>query len=174
MKFIMINGPSCVGKSTTVNRILEEREHFYKLSYDDQKWRFSKYDRDTHFEDVQKVIRALANTVAEMGYDIVCDSALYRKNREALFEIVKGYGYEIVEINLEADYDLIAARFDERVANAIANKSKTISNTSKKRFRELFDIYNTEKNNGALTLRTDQLSPEEIVEKISSHIDATR
>ena len=166
MKFIMINGTSCVGKSTAVNRVLEEHSHFYKLSYDAQKWHFSKYNRNTHFEDVQVIVRAIASAVSEMGYDIICDSALYRKNREALFEIVEKYGYEIIEINLEADYEVLATRFDERVANALVNKSKTISNTSKERFREIYDTYQSEKNSDAIVLRTDELNGEEVAQKI--------
>lgn len=170
MKFIMINGPSCVGKSTLVNRVLEERSHFYKLSYDSQKWNFSKYDRTTHFEDVIEVVRSLASTVSKMGYHILCDSALYRKNRETLFDIVNKNGYEIIEINLEAEYQVLLKRFDERVTNALANKSKTISNTSKDRFKELYDIYEGEKNPNAVVLRTDKLGPEEIASKVFEYI----
>jgi cytidylate kinase len=105
-----------------------------------------------------------------MGYHILCDSALYRKNRETLFDIVNKNGYEIIEINLEAEYQVLLKRFDERVTNALANKSKTISNTSKDRFKELYDIYEGEKNPNAVVLRTDKLGPEEIASKVFEYI----
>ena len=91
---------------------------------------------------------------------------IYYETREALFEIVEKYGYEIIEINLEADYEVLATRFDERVANALVNKSKTISNTSKERFREIYDTYQSEKNSDAIVLRTDELNGEEVAQKI--------
>ena len=89
MKFIMLNGPSCAGKSTIVNRIMSEKDKYYKLSYDAQKWLFSKYDRNVHFEDVRAVQRALAEAVCGLNYNIICDSALYRENREKLLSIQK-------------------------------------------------------------------------------------
>lgn len=166
----MINGPSCTGKSTTVNQVLEKFERYYKLSYDGQKWHFSKYNRNTHFDDVQKVIRALAETVCGMNYNIVCDSALYRKDREFLFDIARKHKYEIIEFNLEASYEIIEQRFEERVANALVNKSKTISNTSKERFKELFEIYETEKNTEAIVLRTDISNAEAIAQQIFDYL----
>lgn len=166
MKFIMINSPSCVGKSTAVNNILAESAHFYKLSYDAQKWLFSKYNPSTHSEDVCKILGVLAGAVSEMGYDIICDGARYKNSREILFDIVKKNGYEIIEINLEADYEVLLKRFEERVITAVANPIKPISNTSVDRFKELFDTYQAERNPNVLTLRTDELSAEEITKSI--------
>jgi predicted kinase len=166
MKFIMLNGPSCAGKSTIVSRIMAEKERYYKLSYDAQKWLFSKYDRNIHFEDVRTVQRGLAETVCGLSYNIICDSALYKENREKLLSIPKKYGYEVIEINLEADYETLAVRFDERVKDALAKNSKTISSTSKERFKELYDIYQSEKNSSAVVLRTDLHNQEEIFKSI--------
>ncbi len=166
MKFIMLNGPSCVGKSTTVNRIMDEKEKYYKLSYDTQKWLFSKYDRNIHFEDVKAVQRALAETVCGLHYNIICDSALHRETREKLLNIARKYEYEVIEINLEADYEILAVRFDERVKDALQKKSKTISNTSKERFKELYDIYQREKNSSATVFWTDQQNEEKVANSI--------
>ena len=103
----MINGCSCAGKSTIVKRIINEKELQCQLSFDSQKWLFSRYDRTVHFEDVRKVARSLAETLCAMEYTIVCDSALYRENRETLLEIPKKYGYDIVEINRESAYPVL-------------------------------------------------------------------
>jgi len=166
MKFVMINGPCCVGKSTVINTIVSEHGHLYKLSYDAQKWLFSKYNPNTHSEDVCKVLGVLAGTVSEMGYDIICDGARFKDSRETLFDIVKKNGYEIIEINLEADFEVLLQRFKERVTNAAVDTSNPISNTSVERFKELFDIYQVEKNPTVVTLRTDKLSPKEITKNI--------
>lgn len=162
----MFNGSSCAGKSTLIQKVLENREHYYKLSYDALKWSFSQYHPNTHFSDVRKLVRAVAESVCEMGYNIVCDSALHQETRDLLFQIPKKHGYEIVEINLDADYEVLAKRFDERVVDALAKQSKTISNTSKERFKELYDIYQTEKNPLAITFRTDLENIEGVTAKV--------
>ena len=156
MKFIMLNGYSCAGKSTVVKRLMAERERLYQLSYDSQKWLFSKYIPATHFDDVRAVMRTIAKGVCEMKYDIICDSALYRDPREKLFDIPRAHGYDIIEINLEANWEVLEKRFDERLASAAAHPERRISNTSKDRFKELYDIYEAEKNPSAITLHTDE------------------
>ena len=140
---------------------MSDREKFYQLSYDSQKWLFSKYDRNIHFQDVRKIIRSLAETVCEMQYNIVCDSALYKDVREKLLEIPRKYGYEIIEINLEADYETLLNRFNERLAEVSTNKTLKVANISEVRFKEIYDIYESEKNPLAISIRTDGRNIEE-------------
>ena len=165
MKFIMINGCSCAGKSTIVKRIISEKERYYQLSSGSQKWLFSKYDRTVHFEDVRKVT-ASCRTLCTMEYTVVCDSALYRENRETLLEILKKYGYDTVEINVEAVYSVLEKRFEARLEEASKNPHSKISNTSKERFKELYDIYQSEKNKEALTFQTDEMTLDETFSEI--------
>jgi predicted kinase len=166
MKFIQLNGPSCVGKSTIVARILEERPRYYKVSYDALKWGFSQYKPEVHFEDVRKLVLALAEGVCEIRYNIICDSGMHRKTRENLFAIARKHNYEVIEINLEADYDVLEKRFNKRLADAEANPGKRMANKSHDRHRELFDIYLSEKDPSALTFRTDKMSVEDVVASI--------
>lgn len=166
MKFIMLNGCSCSGKSTVVKRVMAEKENFYQLSSDPQKWLFSKYDKNNHFDDLRKIMKSLAETVCEMSYNIICDSALHREDREELLGIARKHEYEIIEINLEADYEVLAKRFDERVEKALTTPNAKISNTSKERFKELYDIFNSEKNLSAIVFHTDTQSVDEVVESI--------
>ncbi len=166
MKFVMINGHSCGGKSTVVKNIISEKERYYQLSYDSLKWLFSRYNREIHGEDVRKLVRDVCESVCSQGYNIVCDSAVLRETRKALFAIAKKYGYEIIEINLEADYEVLERRFDERVADALKKPESKVSNQSKERFKKLYEIYEVEKNPNAVTFRTDTLSASEITAKI--------
>lgn len=166
MKFIILNGCSCSGKSTVVNRIIAEQDDFYKLSYDTQKWPFSRYDRNKHFVDVKTIVHSLAETVCAMQkYNVICDSALYKDDREELLAIAKKHGYETIEVNLETDYAVLEKRFDERVALVLAGKSKA-TNTSKERFRELYELYQAGKNPLATTLETNLLDADETYEKV--------
>jgi predicted kinase len=141
---------------------MKQKSDFFCLSYDALKWSFSNYKSETHYQDVQRVLLAVADTVFDMKYNIITDSVLYASSREELVELANSAGYEILEINLETDFDVLSQRFDERVASALANPNSRISNISKDRFKELFDIFQKEKNQEAMTIRTDTQSIEEV------------
>ncbi len=167
MKFISINGSTCSGKSSVIKNIMKEREHVFHLAYDSVKWSFSKYTPQKQFQDVHRLMAIMAKEVFEMKYDVISESGLHREWREELFAAARAHGYEVVEINIEADYDVLAQRFDERVARALANpEMRQPSNTSKERFKELHDIFQREKNPSALTFRSDTQSIEEIAESV--------
>ncbi|MFZ2048761.1 MAG: AAA family ATPase [Minisyncoccia bacterium] len=170
MKFIMLNGSSCSGKSELLRKVLEKKDRYYKLAYDSQKWLFSKYTPDTHFQDVRKIQKALAECVCGMGYNIICDSALYRDNREELLDIPRKFGYEVIEINLEAEYPVLEKRFDQRMIDAVTNPRIRMSNRSKDRFKELYNIFQTEKNPEAMVIRTDTQSLEQAKEELFKFI----
>jgi hypothetical protein len=71
-----------------------------------------------------------------------------------------------VEINLETDNGVLSQRFDVRVADALDNPDRRISNLSRERFKELCNIYEEEKNISAITYRTDKQSIDEVVENV--------
>lgn len=166
MKLIILNGGTCSGKSTIIKNILKRREHLFHLSYDSLKWSFSFYKPDTHFNDIRTLVLAVAEAVFKMGYDVISDSTLHRESREKLIKLAIKSGYEILEINLEADFEMLSKRFDDRVAGALANSERRISNISKDRFIELYNIFNQEKSTSALIFRTDVQSEEEISDSI--------
>ncbi len=160
MNFIIINGSSCSGKSEIVKDVLRQRDRLFHLSFDRIKWLFSKYSSVNHGDDVGEVLLSVANKICEMKYDVICDSGLHKSWRDKLINIATLHDYKIIEINLEADYEVLSKRFDERVAKALATpeKDRRISNISKDRFKELYDIFQREKNPSAITFRTDTQS----------------
>ena len=166
MKLIILNGSSCSGKSTIIKNIMKEKDNFFHLHYDALKWSFSQYSSERHYKDVQKIILAVAETVFGMGYNVVSDSSLTRVFREKLINLASQKGYEIIEINLEADYEVLLNRFRARVESALKNPERRISNLSEERFKEIFDICENEKNPLANTFRTDTESIEEVSESI--------
>ena len=111
------------------------------------------------------VMVSILDTMCKLKYNIISE-ALKKESREEIIGLAKEYGYEVLEINLEADWKVLSERFDERVAIALANPEKKIANLSKDRFKELFERYQNEKNPLALTFRTDTQS----VENVSSDI----
>lgn len=165
MKLIILNGSSCSGKSTIIKNILEEKEHYFHLSYDSLKWQFSQYASGKYYEDIRVVMLSILDAVCKLKYKVICE-VLQKEFRKELIALAKGYGYEVVEINLEADWKVLSERFDKRVAEALANPKKRISNISKDRFKELFEMHQNEKNPLALVFRTDTQSIEEVSDGI--------
>ena len=166
MKFVLINGPSCSGKSSIIKTVLKEKDRYFHLSYDALKWSFSHYEAPKHYKEVQEIVRAVAATVCGMKYNMISDAGLYKASREKLFKIARAQGYEIIEINFEAEYDMLLKRFEERVAQAKATPERKISNLSVDRFKELYDIYQSEKNPNAILFKTDEQNSEEIVSAV--------
>ena len=148
---------------------MAESERLYQLSYDSQKWLFSQYTAQVHYDDVSTVVRAIADTVCQMKYDIVCDAGLYREHREKMLEIPRAHGHEVIEINLEADWETLTTRFAKRVADA-TEKGTRLANTSTERFKELYNIYEAEKNLSAVTLRTDEQDIDAVFRKVQEII----
>lgn len=172
MKLITLNGSSCSGKSSVIKILMKNNENLFHLSYDYLKWSFSKYKSDKYYKDVQKIVLTVAKEVFNMGYNIISDSSLTREFREELINLAKQKDYEIIEINLEADYNILLKRFRERVKSAmlVPEKDRRISNLSEERFKELFDIFNKEKNPGAVIFKADEETAEGIAEKIKKYL----
>jgi predicted kinase len=145
---------------------MKERENMFHLPYDSVKWLFSKYESGKYKEDIFKLLMSILDTVCKMGYDVISDSSLHREKRQQFIDLAKRYGYEVIEINLEADYEILAKRFDERLESSRLNPQRRIANTSKDRFKELHDLFQKEKNPSAIIFRCDNQNPEEISEQI--------
>lgn len=169
-QLIIINGPSCVWKSTTIEAFLPLAPKWYHLSYDRQKWLFSQY-RD-HIDEYRPVIWELILHIAEkmmsLGYSVISDSVIRRESREKLIATALKYDYTVREINLEAPWEVINTRFVERLERNRSNPTLRMANTSIDRLRELYDLYENEKNTDALTFRTDILAPDVIIESITN------
>lgn len=155
MKLLVINGTSCSGKSSVVKRIMEEKDNYFHLSYDAIKWQFSKYKSSEKYKDVSVVMEATAEAVIKMNYDIVWDSSQYKETKDRIIQFAHDNNYKIIEVNLEANFDVLLKRFEERVEEVKSNPESKISNTSTERFKELFDSYNEQKNPDTHTIRTD-------------------
>ncbi len=108
----------------------------------------------------------MADTVFAMKYDVISDTALHKDFRTLLLTLARERGREVIEVNLEANYSVLEKRFEARIAEAHARPEKKISNFSKERFKELFEMYHRDKNTSATTFRTDLETSEAITEKI--------
>lgn len=168
MKLIILNGPSCSGKSTIIKEIMQDKENLFHLSHDLTKWCFSKYERNKHYEKVQAIVLAIADKVFDLKEDVISDASLTKEFRHKLIKLAKKKNYKIFEINLEADFKILLKRFNKRVESAlkVPIKDRRISNTSIDRFKELFEIYNKDKNPKAITFKSYSKNKKQIINQI--------
>ncbi|MDQ3075999.1 MAG: ATP-binding protein [bacterium] len=166
MKLIILNGSPCSGKSTIIKHIMKKEEHLFYLSYDALKRSFSQYEFGKFHDDVYHVVLAVAEAVFKMKYDVICDTALYKITKDKIINLAKEHEYKVLEVNLETEWDVLLDRYKARVAKNLANTDTKIANISPERFKELFDTYNNEKNNNAISFHTDIGDGREVAEKI--------
>lgn len=166
MKLVILNGSSCSGKSTILKNIMQQKDNYFQLSYDSIKWLFANYQSSKQYQDVLKVLLSVAGTVLDLNYNIITDSVLHDSYRQKLVALAKKANYDVLEINLEAEFTVLSQRFDERVASALATPNRRISNLSKDRFKELYDIFQQEKNTQAITFRTDTHDIDEVTKSV--------
>ena len=160
MKLVILSGAVCAGKTTVVRELMKKTERYFHLSYDSLKWQFSQYSSGKYRKEILALRLAMLRSLCEMKYNVITEST-HASTRQAHIDIVREHGYEVLEINLEADYDVLLRRCEER--NAVVELKKVVS---RKRFDEVFRLYESEKNVSALTFRTDSQSIQEILESI--------
>ncbi|OGG67008.1 hypothetical protein A3C21_04270 [Candidatus Kaiserbacteria bacterium RIFCSPHIGHO2_02_FULL_59_21] len=160
MKLVILNGASCSGKSTVIENLMKQKERYFHLSYDALKWQFSQYASGKYYDDLHKLRLAILRALCELKYNVITE-AVHKASRQKHIDIAIEYGYEIVEINLDTDYETLLKRRDERAA--ARNRKEDLS---KERFDSLFNAYQSEKNDEAITFKTDAQSVEEITEGI--------
>ncbi len=148
-----------------VRELLKIKENAFYLSYDNVKRNFSQYSPHNDKEKVFELLFYAASFIFTKNYDVVTDSLIWKDEREKIISLAHEAGYEIVEINLEADEFIFRKRFEERLVRSATSAVKP-TNLSVNRWKELFDIYNADKNKQAFTFHTDVLSEEELVKKV--------
>ena len=167
---IIINGPTCVGKSAVITELGKLRNGFFHLSYDRVKWCFLDYKSGSHASEVYKMLTALMRECVEAGVSVIKDGGLYKEKIIPLAEMATKAGYKIVEVNLEAPKEELLKRFRARVemnTNPLYFGQKS-ANISEDRFWELNEMYESSKNKELKTYDTSLMSSEEIAKDILS------
>jgi len=162
MKLVLINGPSCAGKSTAVDSVMKNKENYFRLSYDSIKWSFSNYVAFKYSDEIYNLMLIIMNEMCRVKFDIICDSVIFKEHRQELTEVAEKYGYKIVSINLEANYDIVLTRYEQRKKEIAENLHKEPTHTSLEKFKELFDRYHNEKDPDAVTFDTGKQTQEEV------------
>lgn len=160
---LLVNGPSCVGKSTLIKNILQQKEDYFHLSYDTIKWLFSKYHFYKHTNSVESILFSILKVICKKNHNIICDYVIHPKDRKKVIQIVEKYNYKIISINLEAPLKILNERFEEERQINIERKRL---GTTHERFREIYDTYHKEKDKNAKTFDTGKINADSLAKKV--------
>lgn len=163
---LVLNGPSCGGKSTTADLFMERYGGIFNAKYDRIKWLISDYsperDRDIIYEMTLEVARvALKNKLS-----VLKEGALFEPER--LVRLAKDFNVPFFVANVSAPAKILEKRFLERI-EAKKNGAK-VANADPARFRELNKMYLDTKMDSPLEFDSSTQSPEEIVQAISGYM----
>ncbi len=165
-KFVIhLSGGSCTGKSSVADILSDRIPDIFHLSYDNVKWNFSNYHRDTHKEKVKKIVKEFFEIICKTDSSILLLTIIEDEQEyNHLTEIAEQYAYNFLNIKLKAPKEILLQRFRERVRSAKKAGSK-ISITDEKLF-----LNNSSKDfftpNNAKIFDSSKLSPEEIADEI--------
>ena len=168
-KIIVINGPSCAGKSTIVDKIFETKQDIFWLKFDAIKRFFIDYDSSSDKQKVTEILVVIGKDRIERQEDILLEdhnAVSDYKNTEVL-DYAKEKGYSVYEYNIEAPYDVLLSRFRLRASNP---RPGIKINSSEKRHKSFYDKYLEGKNANIKTFDTSLQSAEEISKEILSDI----
>jgi len=162
-KIIFLYGPSCSGKSTIANEIMNH-DNFFHVHYDRVKWLISNYHRDNenHRSLIFEIMMSQIEKSFQKGFSILIEGLGLE-----LFETVKityEAQCEVLPIKVTADKETLIKRFHERLERAKHSKKK-ISNKSLDVFLELYEKYNKDLGYGE-TIDTSNMSVEETFDQV--------
>ncbi|MDD5050856.1 MAG: AAA family ATPase [Candidatus Pacebacteria bacterium] len=172
-KFILIlYGSSCAGKSTIIESLSAKVPELFHLSTDRIKWSISQYKAGMHNDMLLEMVFQLGKMAAADGLSLVMDGTptIESENWKKYKALAEEKGMAFYEVNMEADLEILKARFEDRVKNA-PTSGKKLSNTSMERFMLLYDLHSKNKHEGIPTFYSDKQSVEEITGEILKIIE---
>jgi predicted kinase len=163
---LIVNGPSCGGKSSVSNIIFEKYGGIFNANSDRIKWLISDYEATTHRNIVHKMTLELIKVALKEGLSILKEGGLF--NPEEVVQIAKDHDIPLFIANISAPKEVLDQRFLERI-EAKKNGAK-ISNVDPERFNELFEMYLDTKMDSPLEFDSSVQTPEQISTAITDYI----
>ncbi|MFC1623302.1 hypothetical protein ACFL16_02775 [Patescibacteria group bacterium] len=166
-QFILIlDGPSCGGKTTAANMILESFGGIFDAQSDRIKWLISDYAADVYRDIVLEMTMEAVKIALKNGMSILRQGAIYGKDE--MLEVAREFDVPVFVANISAPKEVLDERFSERIV--AKKKGAKISNVDPARFWELCEMHNENKMETPLEFDSSTQSPEEIACAIVRHI----
>lgn len=163
---LIVNGPSCGGKTTVSELFLKRFKNVFNASGDKIKWLLSDYNAEIHKGIIHDMILEIIKVALKNNLSVLKQGALYEA--EVLLKIAKENNIPVFIANVSAPDEVLKKRFEERI---LAQKEGArISNVNKERFWQLNQIFLSSKMESPLDFDSSTQSPEEIVDTIAEYI----
>lgn len=127
-KLILISGDLAAGKST-FSRILSKKFNIMVINKDTIKEILGDTIGFTNREENLKLSNATMRIMIHMfcesamlGKDLILEANFHKSELEEIFENAKKYNYDIKELYLKADIDILHKRFINRIENENRHK----------------------------------------------------
>ncbi len=164
---LVVNGPSCGGKSTVCNVLFEQYNGIFNAKGDTIKWLISNYESKTYRTLVHEMVAATMHIALSHNLSVIKEGALYEP--EQYIDIAKQANVPIFFVNVEAPWEILTERFEKRIeAKQLGNKK--IANTDPVRLKELYDMYLETKMQTELNFDSSKQNPEEIADEVVRYI----
>lgn len=164
--FLILNGPSCGGKSSVSDLLFERYGGLFKGKSDVIKWLISDYQPSIHRGIVHRMTLETLRVALSHGLSILQEGAAWEP--EKYVELSKEAKIPLFVANIEAPWEVLLSRFEMRIA--AQNHGARISNVDPKRFQELYDMYLKTKMETEMEFDSSKESPEQIARQIVSYI----
>jgi len=165
---LILNGPSCGGKSTVSDILFEKFGGIYKAKNDAIKWLISDYDANSQRGIVHEMTLETMEVALSHGLSVMKEGGLWEFG--SYVKMAKDHNVPVFVANIEAPWDILFSRFEFRI-EAKKNGEK-IANVDPVRFKELYDMYQKNKTKSELEFDSSEQTPEQISGVIASYIKA--
>ena len=165
---LIIDGPSCGGKSTVSKVLLEQYGGIFNAESDQIKWLISDYTPDTHKGIVYEMTIETIRGALKNNLSVLKQGMLFKPER--LVQIAGEFSVPLFVANISAPMEVLEKRFSERIERK--KNGARIANTDHARFSEMNNMYLATKIDSQLEFDSSLQSPEEISRAISEYIKA--
>jgi predicted kinase len=165
--FLILNGPSCGGKSTTADAIKEKLPKVFNARQDRIKWLISDYGLGKYKTVVEEMVFSMIEIALNNKLSIIKEGVLDKPTK---FEtLAKKHKVPFFIANISAPEETLQKRFKKRLV--AVKKGAKIANTSQERFNFLMKLHEETKTKTELEFDSSKITPEEIANKIINYIN---
>jgi predicted kinase len=168
---VLIYGPPCSGKSATVECLMAKHSGLFRVCADRIKWFASGYAGGGYRKEVANVVLGVARSAFFQGLPLVVEAnttilkSMWPKYRE----LVEKHDAAFLEINLEAPFELLAARLEQRIACSMSRGNK-ITLKDPADLRRRYDDYLAYKKPRIPTFDSSVLSVDDVAVEIEAMV----
>jgi predicted kinase len=166
---LLINGPICGGKSTTVEKLFVTYSGLCKVQGDFIKLQISGYEANKQRNIVYEMSIAMTLAALQQGLPVIKEGATYQPERYR--EIVKQFNIPVYVANISAPWEILVKRWQER--EDAKNAGLRAKNADFARLEVMYNMYLNAKMETPLEFDSSVQSTQEIVDQISQHIRNT-